>query len=154
MPRLCYKCKSWIYWTLLIFKNFIYLLLAVLHGLFWSCGGQGLSSGCCAKASRCDGLSCCGTWSLEHRLSNCGTPASLLPGMWDLQGSGIEPESPALAGEFFTTEPPTREALECLLSEDHGPSNMTTTLMHLLLPQILGGGCHYHCPTLEDEKEV
>ena len=26
--------------------------------------------------------------------------------MWDLPGPGIEPESPALAGRFFTTEPP------------------------------------------------
>ena len=26
--------------------------------------------------------------------------------MWDLPESGIEPMSPALAGEFFTTEPP------------------------------------------------
>ena len=26
--------------------------------------------------------------------------------MWDLSGSGIEPGSPALAGRFFTTEPP------------------------------------------------
>ena len=26
--------------------------------------------------------------------------------MWDLPGSGIEHSSPALAGGFFTTEPP------------------------------------------------
>ena len=26
--------------------------------------------------------------------------------MWDLPGPGIEPESLALAGRFFTTEPP------------------------------------------------
>ena len=26
--------------------------------------------------------------------------------MWDLPESGIEPESPALPGGFFTTEPP------------------------------------------------
>ena len=26
--------------------------------------------------------------------------------MWDLPGSGIKPTSPALAGRFFTTEPP------------------------------------------------
>ena len=30
----------------------------------------------------------------------------MLHGMWDLPGSGIEPMSPALAGGFFTTEPP------------------------------------------------
>jgi len=26
--------------------------------------------------------------------------------MWDLPGPGIKPMSPALAGRFFTTEPP------------------------------------------------
>ena len=31
-------------------------------------------------------------------------------GMWDLPGSGIEPVSPALAGRFFTTEPPGKPA--------------------------------------------
>ena len=32
--------------------------------------------------------------------------AELLRGMWDLPGSEVEPVSPALAGEFFTAEPP------------------------------------------------
>ena len=39
-------------------------------------------------------------------LSSRGTWACLLCGMRDLPRSGIEPVSPALAGEFFTTEPP------------------------------------------------
>ena len=30
----------------------------------------------------------------------------MLRGMWDLPGPGIESVSPALAGRFFTTEPP------------------------------------------------
>ena len=38
-----------------------------------------------------------------HRLSSCG---SLLCGMWDLPGPGLEPVSPALAGRFSTTAPP------------------------------------------------
>ena len=41
-----------------------------------------------------------------RRLSSCGTRASLLRGMWDLPGPGLEPMSPALAGRFSTTEPP------------------------------------------------
>ena len=48
-------------------------------------------------------------WSTDsraHWLSSCGTRALLLHSMWDLPGSGIEPTSPALAGGFFTTEPP------------------------------------------------
>ena len=42
---------------------------------------------------------------VAHGLSNCGAQAWLLHGVWDLPGPGIEPVSPALAGEFFTTEP-------------------------------------------------
>ena len=40
------------------------------------------------------------------RLSNCGSRAQLLRGMWDLPRPGLEPVSPALAGRFSTTEPP------------------------------------------------
>ena len=36
-----------------------------------------------------------------RRLSNCGSRAQLLRGMWDLPGPGIKPVSPALAGGFF-----------------------------------------------------
>ena len=41
-----------------------------------------------------------------HRLSNCGSWAQLLCGMWDLPRPGLEPMSPALAGRFSTTAPP------------------------------------------------
>ena len=41
-----------------------------------------------------------------RRLSNCGSQAQLLRGMWDLPRSGLEPVSPALAGRFSTTAPP------------------------------------------------
>ena len=41
-----------------------------------------------------------------HRLSNCGSRAQLLRGMWDLPRLGPEPMSPALAGRFSTTAPP------------------------------------------------
>ena len=41
-----------------------------------------------------------------RRLSNCGSRAQLLRGMWDLPRPGIEPVSPALAGRFSTTAPP------------------------------------------------
>ena len=43
---------------------------------------------------------------LEHRRYSCGAQAWLLRGMWDLPGPGMEPVPLALAGEFFTTEPP------------------------------------------------
>ena len=47
----------------------------------------------------------------EHRLqtrwlSNCGSRAQLLRGMWDTPRPGLEPVCPALAGRFSTTAPP------------------------------------------------
>ena len=41
-----------------------------------------------------------------RRLSNCGSRAQLLRGMWDLPRPGLEPMSPALAGRFSITAPP------------------------------------------------
>ena len=41
-----------------------------------------------------------------RRLSNCGSRAHLLRGMWDPPRPGLEPVSPALAGRFLTTAPP------------------------------------------------
>ena len=41
-----------------------------------------------------------------RRLSNCGSLAQLLCGMWDLPRPGLEPVFPALAGRFSTTVPP------------------------------------------------
>ena len=41
-----------------------------------------------------------------HRLSNCGSRAQSLRGMWDLPRPGLEPVSPALAGRLSTTAPP------------------------------------------------
>ena len=64
---------------------------------------------CCrAQAPGCMGFSRYGSWPLERRLSSSGASALLLRSMWDLPNPGIEPMSPALAGDVFTTEP--REA--------------------------------------------
>ena len=41
-----------------------------------------------------------------RRLSNCGSRAQPLCGMWDLPRPGLEPVSPALAGRLSTTAPP------------------------------------------------
>ena len=41
-----------------------------------------------------------------RRLSNRGSRAQLLRGMWDPPRPGLEPASPALAGRFSTTAPP------------------------------------------------
>ena len=64
------------------------------------------SQGVWASVVGAGGLRSGGSRALEHRLSSSGTRAQLLRGRWDLSGPGIKPASPALAGRFFTTEPP------------------------------------------------
>ena len=56
-------------------------------------------------------LTIAGSLVAEHRLqtrrlSNCGSRAQSLRGMWDLPRPGLEPVSPALAGRLPTTVPP------------------------------------------------
>ena len=46
-----------------------------------------------------------------RRLSNCGSRAQLLRGMWDLPRPGLEPVSPALAGRLSTTAPPGKPTI-------------------------------------------
>ena len=94
-----------------VFFFFIFYFLAVLGLRF------------CARA-----FSSCGEWGplfiavrgpltiaaplvAEHRLqtrrlSNCGSRAQLLRGMWDLPRPRLEPVSPELAGRLSTTAPP------------------------------------------------
>ena len=48
----------------------------LLHGLFSSCGEQGLLSSCGMQASHCGGFSCCGAWAWvlgSSGFSSCGT---------------------------------------------------------------------------------
>ena len=51
-----------------------------------------------------------GAWALGVRLSSCGYRALedrlMGHGVWDLSEPELELMSPALANEFFTTEPP------------------------------------------------
>ena len=49
-----------------------------------------------------------------RRLSNCGSRAQLLRGMWDPPRPGLEPVSPALAGRFSTTAPPGKPSFHSL----------------------------------------
>ena len=85
----------------------------------------------CARA-----ISSCGKWGplfiavcrpltvvaslvVEHRLqmrrlSNCGSRAQLLRGMWDPPRPGLEPVSPELAGRLSTTAPPGKPCCEFL----------------------------------------
>ena len=53
-----------------------------------------------------------------RRLSNCGSQAQPLRGMWDLPRPGLEPMSPALAGRLSTTAPPGKPQ-KCFLKIYH-----------------------------------
>ena len=59
---------------------------------------------------------------------------------WDLPNPGIEPEAPALAGGFFTTEPPGKLSLSLslyiymyLVSEDSGARPLGQHILALRL---------------------
>ena len=71
----------------------------------FSCYGA-RALGARASVAVARGLSSCGSRAIKRRLSSCGAQASLLRGMWDLPGPGLEPVSPALASGFLTTVPP------------------------------------------------
>ena len=106
---------SWFFKLLLLF---IYLFI-----YFWVCwvfvSVRGLSLVGASgghSSSRYAGLSLSRPLVAEHRLqtrrlSDCGSRAQLLCGMWDLPRPGLEPVSPALAGRFSTTAPPGKPLL-------------------------------------------
>ena len=84
--------------------------------VFSSCGAQAVGTQVSAAAGR--GLSGCGSLALEHRLNSCGAWAWLLCSLWDPPGPGIEPVPPALAGGFFTTEPPGKPPRQGFLRKE------------------------------------
>ena len=69
-----------------------------------------------------------------RRLSNRGSRAQLLRGMWDLPRPGHEPVSPALAGRFSTTAPPGKPP--SLLFND-----LSLSTLLCLPPEAWDGGC-------------
>ena len=69
-------------------------------------------------------------WALGHQLNGCCIPAWLPHSTWDLPGSGIEPVSPALAGGFFTTEPPGKPIFPFL-------DNILSSLDLIIAPFLL-----------------
>ena len=98
------------------FNKFIYLFMA-MFGLRFS--ARAFSS--CSKRGPLfiavrGPLTIAASLVAEHRLqrrrlSNCGSRAQLLRGMWDLPRPGLEPVSPALAGRVSTTAPPGKPPL-------------------------------------------
>ena len=57
-------------------------------------------------------ISSFGSRALEHRLNSCGAQAQLLCSICHLPRPGTEPMPPALAGGFFTTEPPGKPSFK------------------------------------------
>ena len=98
-----YVCMYvWLCWVFVSVRGLSLVVASGGHSLSW-CGGH--------SSSRCAGISLLRPLIAEHRLqmrrlSNCGSRAELLRGMWDLPRPGLEPASPALAGRFSTTAPP------------------------------------------------
>ena len=130
---------------------FIYLLLifdctgsSFLLGFLSSCGEWGAPLSWCVRASRCDDVSCWGardsrprglnnfsSWALERRLSSGGPRTYLLCGyLRCLPGPGVEPVSSALAGGFFTAEPPGK----CLKAKFQSAKTSTKSIFPLPLP--------------------
>ena len=105
---------------------FIYLFLAVL-GLrfcaraFSSCGKRGpffivvhgpltiTASLVAEHRLQTRRLSSCGSWALELRLSNCGSRAQLLRGMWDLHQTRARTRVPCIS-RWILNHCATREA--------------------------------------------
>ena len=86
------------------------------------------------------GLSSCGSPALELGLRSCGTWASLLRGMWNLPGPGIEPVSPALAGRFLSLRhqgSPTTDFSCRLCACVPGHSHVLCTPACLILPNFM-----------------
>ena len=103
-----------IHFFFLIFLHLVYLFILFMAVLglrfcvraFSSCGKRGPL----LIAVR-GPLTIAASLLAEHRLqtrwlSNYGSRAQLLRGMWDLPRLGPEPVSPELAGKFSTTAPP------------------------------------------------
>ena len=61
------------------------------------------------------GFSCCGAQAPGSQASELQLMVLVALGHWDLPGPGIKPMSPALAGGFFTTEPPGTPLLVAIL---------------------------------------
>ena len=64
-----------------------------------------------------------------RRLSNCGSRAQPLRGMWDLPRPGLKPVSPALAGRFSTTAPPGKPPYCILFLETNSASKTKSSHM-------------------------
>ena len=136
-------CKPLLFCTEFYFFDFDCTGSWLLLRLFSSCSEWSLWL-------RCPGFSCCrarlyargfSSWgSGSPELNSCGTWAQLFRDMWDLPGSRINPMSPALAGGFFTSEPPGKPLAFHVLSLDqnfrHIPDLLNLNLLFNRIPSM------------------
>ena len=130
--------------TVLFFFFFFFKFLFIYFYLFLAVLGLHF----CVRA-----FSSCGKWGslfitvrgpltiaaslvAEHRLqtcrlSNCGSRAQLLCGIWDPPRPGLEPTSPALAGRLSTTAPPGKPPLCSSNPKKHQGLSQSTSPMVL-----------------------
>ena len=66
----------------------------------------------------------------------------LLCSMWDLPRSGIEPVSPALAGGFFTTEPPGKPRTSLFKERERERAECLKTSKRILIHRV-NNKCNY-----------
>ena len=89
-----------------------------------------------------------------RRLSNCGSRAWLLRGMWDLPRPGLEPMSPALAGRLPTTAPPGKPSFFLFLNfilffyTAGSYSSILYILVYICQSQSPSSSHHHHPPSL------
>ena len=123
-PTSCYVCELCGFYFFKVVSLFIHFLksrfkkfLCIYFGWlgFHRCTSRGcfLVVGCGLLIAEHRALgrvdfSSCGSRAPEHRLSSCGTWASLLHSIWDLLRSGIKPVPPTFAGRFSVAEPPRK----------------------------------------------
>ena len=93
-------------------QPFVFIFLSVLGLCCWaqafsSCGDWRLLSSCGPQASHCGGFPCCGSWTLDHRLSHLahGVRCPEACGIFQDQGSNPCP----LAGRWTPSHWTTRE---------------------------------------------
>ena len=142
-------CRAEVYnlFFFLILNLFICLFMAVL-GLrfcaraFSSCGERGPLF-IAVRGPRTIAASLAAEHRLQtRRLSNCGSRAQLLRGMWDLPRPGLEPVSPALAGRLSTTAPPGKPQKFIILMKS---SLSIISFMDRVLVSYLKSHYHTQC---------
>ena len=112
-------------------------VFAAVRVFLYSYGEWGLLCICGVQASHCDGFSCCKAGAVGAPASAVVAPriystgsTVVTHGPWDLPGPGLKLMSPALAGGFFTTEPPRSSNHYLFIDWSHIHSLFSSVVPH------------------------